>query len=209
MARLNKTELADIVYKLSTSGYHVHNPYHNLIHCYQVYEACVNLLTLQQLEISDELIWASIYHDYNHSGGSEPDTINIQRAIDGVNEGINEFYSLYPEHPSVNIETIESLIKCTTFIGHFPTEPTTIEECVIRDADLMTIFAGHEIAVLLTKGLYKEIQRNRPELTKEEFVKANYEFLSNAKYYTEPANDLVEQFLMLNLERLTLDFLKT
>lgn len=209
MAKLNKTELAKIVYNLSTTGYHVHNPYHNLIHCNQVYEACVNLLTMQHLEPSDELIWASLYHDYNHSGGSLVDTINVQNAIDGVKKDIEEFYSTYPDQPPVNIDTIESLIKCTTYIGYFPNEPKTYEEQVLRDADLMSVFADHGIAVLLMNGLYKEIHNKVPDLTKEKFAEQNYEFLTNAKYYTEHANDLVEQFLMMNLERITPDFLAT
>jgi hypothetical protein len=207
MAKLTKTELASKVYELSTSGCHVHNPYHNLIHCWQVYKACDNLLQLHGLDPSDELIWASIYHDYNHSGGRDFDTANIEKALVGVNEGIKQFYEQYPDHPTVDIEKIESMIRSTLYIGTFPNEPKSLEEQCLRDADLMTIFAENDIAVLLMRGLYRELTYRLPTLTIQEFINMNYKFLSDAKYYTEPARDLVEQSLMLNLERLNLQIL--
>ena len=209
MAKLTKTELADIVYNISKSGYHVHNPYHNLIHCWQVYKACENLLQLHDLEPSDELIWASIFHDYNHSGGRDFDTANIEKAILGVNEGIKQFRDQYPDQPPVDINIIESMIKCTLYIGTFPNEPKSLEEQVLRDADLMTAFVENDIAVILMKGLYKEMIYRLPTLTMQEFINMNAKFLSEAKYYTEPARDLVEQFLTLNLNRLTPQILET
>ena len=57
--------------------------------------------------------------------------------------------------------------------------------------------------------LYKEMTYSKPTLTMQEFVDMNFKFLSSAKYYTEPAKDLVEQFLILNLKRLSPQILET
>lgn len=201
MAELDKHELAIIVNRYALDGKHIDNPYHNHIHCKNVYEMGDRLLTLMDMKPSDEFIWASFFHDYDHTGGECHDDINIQLAIDGVTKAIESTQTI-PNFPLVNIDTVVSMIQCTKYIGTFPNEPKTIEEQCLRDADLMTIFAGTDTAIKLLNGLYAEIRLKNPLLTKQEFVKMNTEFLSNAKYYTEPAKELVEKYLTQTLKDL-------
>lgn len=202
MVKLDKYELAAIVNQFGLDGDHVDNPYHNQIHCKHVYDMGEKLLSSMGLEPSDEFIWAALFHDYNHSGGKTSDDENIQKAIVGVTKAATTLKQTIANFKPVDLSVIASMIECTKFTGVFPNEPKTIEEQCLRDADLMTVFAGTDTAVMLLNGLYEEMLIKNPSLTKQEFVTRNVEFLTNAKYYTEPARELVEKYLESTLSEL-------
>lgn len=190
---------------LAATGTHVTNPYHNLVHCYNVYKTCEVLLEYYNEKPSTELMWASLFHDYNHSGGERDDHYNIQQAIDGVKSKIAEFYLTYPEYPKVDINKIISLINCTKYIGHFPNEPETLEEQCLRDADIMTVFSSHNVAINLLNGLYTELNRDGT-MSKSDFFNKTHEFLSNSTVYTGLAK-LHFRHLDITMLELKLEFL--
>lgn len=196
----------NIIFTLSSTGAHINNPYHNLVHCNQVRQSCAGILRAMDLTPSIELEWASIFHDYDHTGGKEPDGVNIALAQAGVYKQIDKFNSYIPKFSNhkADIDKIFSLIKVTSFInGEFPYDPESLDEMIIRDADLMSIFADRDVALYLTNGLYQELLLKFPTMTREEFWEKNVNFLTNAEWYTEPVKYLVENSLQYNLDILS------
>lgn len=197
-----------VVESLASSGKHVINPYHNHTHCYYVNRMGEQLLAHYGQPPSREFIWATLFHDYDHSGGEHTDDVNIDNAVNGVKEAIKTYNEHY-DSETFDIEKIESLIRCTTYInGVFPYEPKTLEEECVRDADLMSISLSDDIALYFMKGLYYEIFK-KIKMTPEEFSKNNIIFLKEAKYYTEPANMYVHDELDYKFKRIEELFLSS
>jgi hypothetical protein len=167
---------------LSWAGTHLTNPYHNLKHCVDVYNWCEKILKHDNIPMSLDLQFATIFHDYNHSGGRLDDDYNIPEAIRHICEGpVREAI----DNVGADATNIVKLINITKYIdGGFPKEPETFEEMVIRDADLMTSFLPWPQAIEALTGLYTEFLIHFPKMTKEHFWKGNVTFMKNAKFYT-------------------------
>lgn len=176
---------------LAWKGTHLNNPYHNLKHCTDVYNWCEKILEFEHATMSVELKFASLLHDYNHSGGYFDDNYNIPEAIRHICEGpIKDAI----DNSGADASTIVKLIHVTRFVdGGFPDEPQTLEEMAIRDADLMTSFLPLEEAIEALNGLHTEFLIHFPDMTKEHFWKGNVKFMQNAKFYTLYGNIMKEQ----------------
>lgn len=155
---------ADYLLQAAGHGLHMNNPYHNLQHelhvVYWSHVVATNENSLRPKASNHYLVQgdlkalavASLFHDHNHSGGAERDTVNIQRAIQRV---FTRDINLILEDEGINKETVRDLIRVTCFEnGAFRRRPRTLLEKSIRDADLMMVYSdpGQHVAT----GLFYE-----------------------------------------------------
>lgn len=182
------------------------NPYHNNLHAITVMEDTFTYLLhsfeSNPSEVSAALT-AAIFHDAMHSGGLQPDSINIEEAVKFVmkiNSGFSEVCDL---------DLVVQAIKCTCFDGAgFPVEPSTGGERALRDADLSTTFhIFEERGRLLAVGLFDEINRiiiakGKPAMTVDVFMEKQVAFMKNATWYTPMAQTLSDETLDLCLEEM-------
>jgi hypothetical protein len=144
---------------------------------------------------------AALYHDYDHSGGTESDTMNVRRAI-------HAFYTDCPRDlTSLQTKQVEACIAVTEY--PFVTEPCTIEQKIIRDADLLQILEleWYEHVVL---GLRAEFKVGGKDYSIKDMLQGQLNFLNEYvpnKLYTEWAKELVEKDCILK-HRLGEIFLK-
>jgi hypothetical protein len=200
--------------RLSRTGTHGNNPYHNFDHCFNVYQMCKRIYREElDKEVPESLMWAALFHDYNHSGGATDDIVNIETARDGVTEHFldtkitDDFdKGLIPAEDLLTLgyqlRRVHELIECTVFDkGIFPVTPTTFGAKVIRDADLSSIFLPTEQAVESLRGLYKEMLVGIPDLTLSVFCERNVTFLTQATWFTETCQKLAATELPDRLDR--------
>jgi hypothetical protein len=183
---------------LANSGSHVLNKYHNVLHELQnVYYAWSCYMNESGPDrtgpIISALLYASLFHDHNHSGGILSDEYNVARAVEFAQRELNLK------------DGILDIIRCTQFVdGKFPIEPTNLAERCIRDADLMTVYSyeGHQ----LTVGLFEEILRKPFSLFTDneiqECLSRNENFLFAQTMYTDHGNRMRDTHLIRQLENL-------
>lgn len=173
---------------VSNSGTHRHNAYHNMAHTHRVVQDSILIYQHETGKAATpELIFAAHMHDYNHSGGTHPDSVNIERALAGV-----ERFRCHPRLSHVNIDTVKTLIECTYFDGTgFPNEPTTVEAMALRDADLMELYSENAVSQL--HGLYIEMLKRQPDLTAQQYIDRSYAFLKDATFYTSYGKRVKEE----------------
>jgi hypothetical protein len=119
-----------VVFRHATN---LNNPYHNFRHTCHVlwlcYQACIFYSnTLSRKEMRDLLI-ASLFHDFNHTGKSGPDSVNIARAVAGVRRYITN-------EDSPELDNIISLIGATEYPHTSHRSTLSLPSQILRDADL-------------------------------------------------------------------------
>lgn len=157
-------------------------PYHSLAHCLTVVKWCGRLASLLNLPESEEkpLILAALFHDFNHTEGHEEDSVNIARALDGL----NAFCDLHDIDSEIRDAAIAN-IRVTQF--PFVFEPTTLAQKIIRDADIMQSLEPNRVEVLV-EGLRKELEvKFKRKISRSEFCENQVSFLEDIKLYTTPA----------------------
>lgn len=185
-----------LILNLALTGTHVNNPYHNQTHCNQVFAWCEEIAREEEYTMTPSLMWSALFHDYNHSGGTENDDYNIDAACAGVRDKMYEFCGsiltmTLPEAFEFGyvLGLVDSNIRCTKFLGHWPIAPANMEQRILRDADLMTIFLPTDDALKATNGLYEELNAVKP-MTREEFWEKNEVFLRGVGWHTDYARRL-------------------
>lgn len=111
----------------------LNNPYHNFRHIFHVmylcYQACLfyaDLLTGREMR---NLLIASLFHDFDHTGKAGPDVVNIERAVAALEKHIaSEDVRFF--------EDIAYLIRVTQYPYVIPSDGMALLGLVIRDADL-------------------------------------------------------------------------
>lgn len=158
-------------------------PYHNEYHSYQMVLNCFEGAQYQNISNDHEikiLLIAALFHDFNHSGGKLSDADNIKIAITGLYTA-NDCYEL------LNADSLNQCIKCIQYTQYpyIDTVPDTTLQCIIRDADLMSVYEETD-SILLSQmqGLYSEICIQKPELTFNDFIEGNDKFLQNVIWQT-------------------------
>lgn len=151
--------------------------YHTLFHC----KAVAYFATEYHGKNCLELILAGLFHDYGHSLGKQPDSINVQKAVAGF-LAFNRMYPLAPEQA----DTVARLIFCTEY--PYKVDPNGHLEQALRDADLSMsrIDRQHWFP-----GLCNEMGMENTDAT---WVK-NLEFLQAQTYHTPIAKDVMGQTL--------------
>lgn len=120
------------------------------------------------------LIIAAMFHDYNHSGGTKPDTINVVSAIHNI-------YSVVPY-------SVEQLVYEAILSTEFPfvRDPVSDVAKVLRDADILacTVCSQATYYQQYVVGLRKEIEvSKKASISAEEFFTMQMNFLPNIKFF--------------------------
>ena len=144
-------------------------PYHNLYHTLCVMKNCLKIVEYENIDTNiRNLLVASLFHDFNHSQGSAPDSWNVKKAI--------ETFLEFSKETHVNNQKIVDIIKATEY--PYVITDLSIEQKIIRDADLLQIFEDNyfkqnivSLGAEMNKGL-------------KESLEMSLKFYSNLNYYT-------------------------
>jgi hypothetical protein len=151
-------------------------PYHNLFHTQCMIENCYDGAQYYNLpyDATQQLLTAALFHDFAHTGGKELDSENIRRAL---HDGLWKLYG--GELPKL----IWECVKCTQY--PYVREPFTIEQRIIRDADLMQFrFSNWE--EMLFVNLKKEMEEmRRCSISDEEMLVGQRKFWSDVTFFTD------------------------
>ena len=111
-------------------------PYHHLNHMLRVMTYCNEGCKFHKItgKLRKDLLVAALFHDFGHSQGEKSDSENVKTAISAVREW---YASNDLNHSSVNIERVANIIAATEYPYVIPKEDLTLEQAIIRDADLM------------------------------------------------------------------------
>jgi hypothetical protein len=128
-------------------------PYHNLNHTLtvtkNVYEGA--MYEGVKIHIRRNLIIAALFHDFNHSGGLLSDKENVEISI----SGFSDFVRINGGYTDDDIFNVIDIIKATEYPYVIPTNKLTIEQSIIRDADIMQIFESDRMSQVVY-GLAQE-----------------------------------------------------
>jgi HD superfamily phosphodiesterase len=170
------------------------NPYHNLEHTYFVMDTCYKIMKSQKLD-STELLIAAAFHDWGHSAGKLSDAQNIERALSGYQNYINQL----PLHKS---DLVIQLIKSTQF--PYEKEPDNWNELeplvkILRDADRLQWCQPNWKQMVLINLFEKELNKDLKEA-----VIAQISFIESFKPYTSWGQSLVLEKASKRLEELNI-----
>jgi len=156
----------------------IYNGYHGLRHmlhvlwvCYQAceYYARLGKLTPPRMR---RLLIAAIFHDYYHSGKSGDDKENIAEAIKGL-----RFHLLVEDYPY--LEEIENILRATQFPHEDLGSTATLEQRILRDADVSQAFGPVWIGDILA-GFGSELEKTPLEMLKQQLG-----FLNTLKFHSD------------------------
>jgi hypothetical protein len=161
-----------VIMKLASENPAASLPYHNNNHNFML---AVNAYSIgEHLGINEKLLKhlliAGIFHDYNHTGTTLPDAVNIKRALHFLHQNSEQFTEV-----GLSVPLLQILIQATE---NPPAAKYTLPEQIMRDADLLG-WCDQDTTELM-QGLSEEFGS---PVTKES-TKA---FLQSAHIYTEPA----------------------
>jgi len=113
-----------------------HNLYHTLVVSNSVLEAC-QFYNISKEE-TDASVCAGLFHDFNHSGGKQTDTWNVNTAIEAYNKW-NSQTNKFKDN------LVESLILSTKYPYEKEQSELTLLECIMRDADMSQLLQTNRI----------------------------------------------------------------
>lgn len=160
-------------------------PYHNLDHCLTVTKWCGRLAGMLRLPEHETkaLLLAAIFHDFNHSGGTEEDSVNIERAVDGL----TRFCEIHRVSDAMR-EFAVDCIRVTEF--PFVRTPVNVAQGIIRDADLLQSIEPNYEEVLVG-GLRKELEiKFKRKITRAQFCTMQVSFLEFGILYQTTGGDV-------------------
>ncbi len=167
----------------------LNNPYHNFRHvchvlwlCYKacIFYDCSNGLSKRQMR---NLLVAALFHDFDHTGKTGPDSVNIARAIKGLKKYL-------ATEDKEEFEKIEMLIQYTEYPYVIPHDQVTLSGHVLRDADLSQALSVAWIQQVVF-GLAKEW--GKPPL---DVLRAQEVFHGNLKFHTLWAQEMFPRNLI-------------
>lgn len=162
------------------------HPYHNSQHCYTV--AINSIVASEYYKLSDkdtlELVIASIFHDWGHSGGAFSESENIETAVIAYSS-TSAMFQAYLDHQS-----IIRLIRATQY-PHIPM--FEIKEQIIQDADLLQYM--HDDALNWIEAYNKETGKAYSTSDVARFLS---EEKFNTKWGQEKAEKVIEKLITHN-----------
>jgi hypothetical protein len=111
-------------------------PYHHLNHMLRVMGYCEEGCKYHKIEGKPRvnLLVAALFHDFNHSQGEHDDEWNIKEA----KKGVRDWYSNNPlNQTNINLKKVLEIIDATQYPYIIESDDLTLEQSIIRDADLM------------------------------------------------------------------------
>jgi len=155
-----------------------HHGYHGLSHMLHVtwvcYKAIQYYARLGQINMRGRrnLLIAGLFHDYDHTGGIGDDSTNISRAITGMKEKLLASDVGYTED-------ISQIIRATQFPHTNLGTRETLEQTIIRDADMSQVLSATWIGVILT-GFGSEQGKSPLEMLEQQL-----KFLGTVKFHSD------------------------
>lgn len=166
------------------------NPYHNFRHSFHVMWLCHEaLLYYQNVDLrilpgrARALLIAAMFHDFDHTGRTGNDDVNIELALRGIKRHI------LPEDQNL-LPTIERFIRSTQYPFIFEPDDLCLEEKILRDADASQALSPAWIQQVIF-GLASEMNVDVIDVFKMQPA-----FLSNLKFCTEWGNYAFPKFLL-------------
>lgn len=182
---VGKNGLIPILGHLALSNSSKDLPYHGNDHILTVTKYCGRLAGMHRVEIESEkaLITAALFHDFNHSGGVNPDHRNAAAA----NLAMAKFFEV---HPDLLTEEEQDLafrcIDCTVY--PFVVEPELEIQKIIRDADLLQATESN-FEHILFEQLRRELETAKgKKISRKEMAKGYAEFFQSLTVYTLAGN---------------------
>ncbi len=170
------------------------NPYHNVRHGLHVMMLCASGILfyretgrLLHLGSARNLLIAALFHDYDHTGRSGNDDLNIQLAIRGLKEHI------LPED-KISYNDIATLIVGTQYPHVVHPSLVSLSGQILRDADLCQVFSTAWIQQVIF-GLAAE--RGVSPL---EILKQQKSFISGIRFETDWAKFMFGDEIQPKLE---------
>ena len=194
---LTDKEIDNIFYEAKTyilENNLVENDYHNNEHMINVFNNAMVLFNHYKDEYKlppyHKLVLglASLFHDFNHSGGKLKDSENIELAL----VALKEFLVII--NKSDLYDDIKNIIIATEF-PHLDIDLDILQK-IIRDADTMGgIIEGWKSVVTNLASEYNK--------SIEEFIPTQIKFLDTVKFNTDYCNDLLKNNKEKIIEELT------
>jgi adenylate cyclase len=166
--------------------------YHNVDHTVDVLSRAEILGRAEGVSEADLLILktAALLHDSGFLIGynmHEDNSIIVTKEILPLYKYTNE-----------QIERVVGLIKVTKVDN----EPVDLLEQILNDADLD--YLGRADYIVLANNLFRELNHNGKHISEYEWMKTQYEFVQNHKYYTNTGKRLRQVNKMKQLEKMKL-----
>lgn len=188
---LERFGLADMADYITSTNPSNNLRYHNTEHMFRMAQIAYKLYSCDNWYNDADarlLITACLWHDYDHSGGKESDSFNIDVACRSLRVWNEQHSHLFD---STELDKIYRIIMVTEF--PFVYNPQGILERCIRDADLLYTLSDNTCEIV--NGLFEEIrfkfedQVNAPKL----FIAGQQSFWANAVMFTDLGRTLKEE----------------
>lgn len=175
-------------------------PYHNWTHlCHVVVNSSrgADYYALPTIARVD-LAVASLFHDYDHSGGHSEDSENVSRAIQGFTEWSNS-----QNYPVWNPENVIHLIRSTQ---HPPVvDFVSIEQKVLHDSDLMEngLDTWHD---RIMNGVRYELEiKYGHSISYTQMLDMQLDFHDDVIWRSKWGQEFDRQYVQPNLEKIRLE----
>lgn len=156
------------------------HPYHNFRHMLHITWQCHNACEFHRDELSRSqmraLLIAAMFHDFDHSGMTGCDDLNIERAVRGVEK------HLLPEDDPLKSDIIH-LVRATEFPYKIPHSELDLSGLIIRDADMTQALSPVWMQEVLF-GLAAEWKKQPLDI-----LRSQEGFLKQLKFHTRWAQE--------------------
>lgn len=162
-----------------------HNRYHSICMLVNCYEGMWHELSRVQATEARGLLVAALMHDFDHTQGHQPDEVNIERALKGLETA--QRYATAKQLPLTS-EELAVAIDCIKITKYpYEKDPVTIPEQIIRDADLMQPYEiDDKILERQFLGLKVEVNlQKKLNMTNQEFAVGIKDFYDKIVWHTE------------------------
>lgn len=191
-------------------------PYHNIRHILHVTKAahdiywkrlhnecdlcdCDDCAWENFYSTSEELVTASLFHDFNHSGGKLKDKENVDIAINKM----REFFLMHTSSSDARIKRIEDIIRATEYPYSEKNNINILSE-IIRDADLSQSASDDFLFYVI--GLMQETNTSLNDediiYSFKEIVFNTIAFNKNNKFFLEESEELFGEKRRKNIQML-------
>jgi hypothetical protein len=179
ITKFNLDNYLKVVIQKSTSN---KAPYHNFYHVMCMIKNVYDIA--KSLGLSDDvirlLLIAVLFHDFNHSMGKHDDVWNVDEAI--------KCFLLYSIESSEDNEKIINIIRATQYPYVIEEKDLTVEQEIIRDADLLQQYQDNFIQQVYW-GLSQELNYSF------EIMLAGYpNFIEGMRLHTKHAQEIHDNF---------------